>query len=198
MPLSEDGGIVLESSSGYLLAHDLVEHQNGPEAIGSVADELEALGGLWYTRGSWGYPYLSEQHRSEDLLRYELLNLFSDWLYKDWGSPIPKLGRQYLREEMEPIAASMSEEYFNELSSCALRVVPHRKKLVREFSKGSLRFLCSGAAKAHRRYGSQHTANNFFCLMVQAAKDILSEVEVPGQVFRLSYSFSNYRIKSIY
>ena len=34
--------------SGLLVAHDLLEHQNGLRAIGSVGDELEALGGIWH------------------------------------------------------------------------------------------------------------------------------------------------------
>ena len=36
------------------LAHDLTEHVNGLKSIGTVADELEALGAIWVTRGQYG------------------------------------------------------------------------------------------------------------------------------------------------
>lgn len=36
---------------GRLIAHDLLEHVNGPEVIGDIGDELEALGAIWYVRG---------------------------------------------------------------------------------------------------------------------------------------------------
>lgn len=39
---------------GFLIAHDLLEHQNGISAIGSVGDELEAVGAGWFTRGEMG------------------------------------------------------------------------------------------------------------------------------------------------
>lgn len=41
--------------TGDLIAHDLLEHQNGIKNIGSIADELEAIGGIMYVRGPSGY-----------------------------------------------------------------------------------------------------------------------------------------------
>lgn len=39
---------------GINIAHDIVEHVNGFARIGTIADELEALGAIWYVRGQWG------------------------------------------------------------------------------------------------------------------------------------------------
>lgn len=39
---------------GRLVAHDVLEHQNGPEAVGGIADEIEALGGAYFIRGVTG------------------------------------------------------------------------------------------------------------------------------------------------
>lgn len=39
------------TTSGILIAHDLVEHVNGMSSIGSISDELEACGGVWFVRG---------------------------------------------------------------------------------------------------------------------------------------------------
>jgi len=36
---------------GRLMAHDLLEHLDGVAAVGSVADEILALGALWHVRG---------------------------------------------------------------------------------------------------------------------------------------------------
>lgn len=48
MPRHDDTNAAME---GLLIAHDLIEHQNGADKIGGIDDELEALGGIWYTRG---------------------------------------------------------------------------------------------------------------------------------------------------
>lgn len=54
-------GLMIEQTLGHpklnpavfaqLIAHDIVEHQNGPEAIGTGLDELQALGAVFYVRG---------------------------------------------------------------------------------------------------------------------------------------------------
>jgi hypothetical protein len=51
MPQS-DGA--MSDRDGTLTAHDVLEHVNGAEHIGSIDDELEALGAAWYTRGQHG------------------------------------------------------------------------------------------------------------------------------------------------
>jgi hypothetical protein len=59
IPLTvEDGGLritaVREGNTpgfGETIAHDIVEHVNGFHRIGGIEDELEALGGVWMTRG---------------------------------------------------------------------------------------------------------------------------------------------------
>ncbi|MGE3645673.1 MAG: hypothetical protein AB7F96_17655 [Beijerinckiaceae bacterium] len=53
-------GLGLEGSTAYdgfmacrdgsTIAHDLVEHVNGHKAIGPIADELQALGAVWFVR----------------------------------------------------------------------------------------------------------------------------------------------------
>ncbi len=40
--------------AGVLIAHDLVEHLHGPANIGGAAEELIALGAVWYVRGRHG------------------------------------------------------------------------------------------------------------------------------------------------
>lgn len=42
------------TTDALLIAHDLIEHVNGVERIGTIDDELEALGAIWYVRGQHG------------------------------------------------------------------------------------------------------------------------------------------------
>jgi hypothetical protein len=42
------------ATDGRLMAHDILEHQNGAEEIGDIGDELEALGAIWWIRGQHG------------------------------------------------------------------------------------------------------------------------------------------------
>lgn len=51
-PFNELGNFTV-MSDGRGLAHDILEHQHGVEAIGPVRDELIALGAVWWVRGQF-------------------------------------------------------------------------------------------------------------------------------------------------
>ncbi len=51
MPSNEYGDFAA-AFDGLVVAHDVMEHLNGPEKIGSVWDEFIALGAMWFIRGS--------------------------------------------------------------------------------------------------------------------------------------------------
>lgn len=64
-PATGDNGLVIEGVSvdesmpvvdtgGMVIAHDLIEHQNGLGRIGTIIDELEALGAILFVRGRSG------------------------------------------------------------------------------------------------------------------------------------------------
>lgn len=38
---------------GGVIAHDIIEHSNGVEPMGTIVDELEALGGVYFVRGQF-------------------------------------------------------------------------------------------------------------------------------------------------
>lgn len=69
------------AQDGLTIAHDLIEHVNGPQCIGTIDDELEALGAIWYVRGQHG-----ELRRDNIGSRYTIEeNLASDvtWMFRD-------------------------------------------------------------------------------------------------------------------
>jgi len=80
-------GMIMVSTAGYMLAHDLFEHVNGIDRIGSVGDEIEALGAMYFVRGWNG-------------------NVFD-------GSEEPHHRRRYISPEQD--IASDIEQQFQEL-----------------------------------------------------------------------------------
>ncbi len=68
---------MVNASMGMGIAHDLLEHINGPSEIGGINDEMEALGALWYVRGQfgrlnskgYGSMYTPEQNLASDVVR---------------------------------------------------------------------------------------------------------------------------------
>lgn len=64
------------ANEGLLIAHDILEHVNGLESIGSIDDELEALAGVWFVRGQHGMIRKGPQnHRPEEHLSSDILNM---------------------------------------------------------------------------------------------------------------------------
>lgn len=67
--------------NGIGIAHDIVEHVNGVSNIGSIEDELQALAGIWLTRGQFDdmmRPNESIYHPSYHIAS-EMLNLYLAW-----------------------------------------------------------------------------------------------------------------------
>lgn len=69
------------ANDGVLIAHDLIEHVNGPEQIGSIDDELEALGAVWYVRGQYGElrrDGIGSRYTVEENIASDVIRMFSD------------------------------------------------------------------------------------------------------------------------
>lgn len=67
---------------GRLLTHDVLEHLNGPQQIGSVWDECEALGAYIYVRGQFGGDSVESRYRPfslADNLAADLSRMFGQW-----------------------------------------------------------------------------------------------------------------------
>lgn len=69
------------ANDGVLIAHDLIEHVNGPEKIGSIDDELEALGAIWYVRGQYGElrrDGVGSRYTVEENIASDVVRMFRD------------------------------------------------------------------------------------------------------------------------
>lgn len=176
------------ANSGLLVAHDIVEHVNGLAAIGTIGDELMALGGAWRCRGQWGdivrgtvgSTLSPEQHIAGDIPE----------LYHLYRSGVP------LREEVPNLINEDKED--RELFE---RILETAKPMVRgnwdddwdhkswvEFSEAAVPLMMKGAIKFTKRWEDDLIGNSQFWAIhyeVQAVLD--TELVQEGQVWRLGY-----------
>ena len=171
---------------GRLLAHDLLEHVNGLESIGSIDDELEALGGVWCVRGNTGLlgNEFYSQHQS---IAHDVVNLFEYWRS---GVALRKNAPQ-TRGTNEDI-----EDILNE----GLRFVePEDKALYRDFMVQARRFMLIGYRKAMKRFRNAVCTYSLFKNLESTLNNMVNEVEHEGQQFILGYDFrANSEYREVY
>jgi hypothetical protein len=72
------------ATNGTLIAHDLLEHINGPREIGTIDDELEALGALWFVRGQFGilrHDNLGSRYSVNENIASDIVRMYRDYFY---------------------------------------------------------------------------------------------------------------------
>ncbi len=94
--------------SGRGIAHDLVEHVNGVDSIGTVTDEFQALGSLWYTRGETGTI-------TDDGMVNDLLGLVGGYTINGLGPVIPEQPESDYDNTFEWVIESFMEKVGREL-----------------------------------------------------------------------------------
>lgn len=140
-----------------LVAHDLVEHVNGIKHIGTIEDELEALGAAYLTRYIW-------DEISLDGLRHDTISLF------DYFQSTNRLLKSPRANKRSRIIDSRSLE-------CWLD--PIRKKLskdehpvmVEHFMSAAENLIQRGASKLLNKYDNAVHANMLFNNIVTALKE---------------------------
>ena len=170
---------------GLLIAHDVIEHQNGFGHIGKVWDELEALGGIWYIRGRWGDMMTPSIHSPQTNVASDVSRMLQDWLdettprchqftftrpcdYDEDFDEILAIARKNIRaEDPECVSSGAADEYLIEAK--------HRLRI--------------GFRKAWRRFdGSGFAGNNQFRAIKEAVDQHLRwGPEFEGQEFILTY-----------
>jgi hypothetical protein len=185
---------------GTLIAHDILEHQNGAGEIGSVWDELEALGGLWQVRGRHG-DMCELKHRSfwspAQNVASDVSRMFGDWIDHQYCGPggLSAGGRRHdyddeFREIVEYARESIRAEYTDmgngspgedengwspdlyEALDTYLALVPRRMRI--------------GFRKAARRFGRDPYGGISMFKEIQRAVGTAS-IEFEGQEFVLTY-----------
>ncbi len=213
---SDEDDVTAVDRTGLVIAHDVLEHQNGPKNVGHVWDELEALGGIWYVRGQWGdmldnrpsyYP--PAHHVASDIER-----MFSAWeLSGAYNGP---------RDGRDGSRPSLWDEDFAEIISKARDMIraEHRDigrgdpgedeqgwtadtfASVDEYLRVALHRMRNGFRKAQRRFERnghlRFNGCNLFGAIRDAVADAVRHIDYEGQEFVLRYGMQEATCHEVY
>lgn len=194
VPLGDEE--IFSSTSGVLIAHDIIEHQNGPSAIGGVGDEMEALGGVWFTRG--GLDDINRinsnslsVYSSYQQVAFDVVELWRQ--YEVWGMPVPKVS-----------AIPDFEDDLRDILRHAIAEIPKEdedapRDEIAAFIRDAKHLLRSGWAKAVATWdGDQYAANNQFWAIAAAVDPFAGNCNLEGQEYSLTYGDGNAFCEEIY
>lgn len=185
---------LMTDRDGSLIAHDLLEHQNGPKNMGPVWDELEALGGVWYCRGQWGDLGTRSVWSPAHNVASDVERMFIQWACED---------HEYCGPGGLSVGSRPSDydEDFNEIIDIARDMIrleqrdgwdeaDHEEQLS-VYLTFSLHRMRSGFRKAKRRFerdgASRFNGHSLFSAVKDACAKAAKCIDYEGQEFRLSY-----------
>lgn len=177
------------TNDGLLIAHDILEHQNGLRSIGSVDDELEALGAIWYTRG-WtgqlrrdggGSMYSSEESIGSDILN--LAQVYNNGV--NFRTPVPNTRASEAEDPLQAICESGFDWIRKEFQHYDDEDI--NKERMSHYKASVIHYLRRGYSKAKKRFGSKNKAHHMFWSIAEAVNPVAKHVEFEGQQFKLSY-----------
>ena len=176
------------ANEGLLIAHDLIEHQNGTDQIGSLDDELEALGGTWYVRGQHAdISRPSRGHSPQSDLASDVLNMARIYNFGvEFHTKVPNTRAHDQDENFREIIQQAKEDINGEIDS-----EDRDDERLETYFYAALHYMRQGYRKAHKRYESKGRffANNLFWNIAEVVDSILP-VEFEGQQFELKYSMT--------
>lgn len=187
--------------NGELTAHDVLEHQNGIANMGTVWDELEALGGIWQVRGRWGDMVREgvSYHSPQSNVASDITRMFSDFSCdSDFGPGWRRVGtRAHIHDEdfrdiieiaRKGIAAEYTDMGNGSPDEDENGWSPELHALCEDYLTLALHRMRVGFRKAERRFGDRFVGHSLFCDMRDAVKTAVKHIDYEGQEFRLSYS----------
>ncbi len=183
------------ASDGLGVAHDLIEHVNGPHLIGTIDDELEALGAIWYvragigdlTRDGTGSMHSPEHHVASDISR-----MFVDYI-----------NGHDARLKPARTTSHDCDSFFKSIIATAARMAMDEtrdsddQQFIRgewnRFAKAAMAGLRTGYRKACRKYEKhgRHYANRLFWEIEEAVRKQYQSLDFEGQRFALCYGGPN-------
>lgn len=191
---------LMADRDGSLIAHDLLEHQNGLKNMGPVWDELEALGGVWYCRGQWGDLGTPSMWSPAQNVASDVQRMLIQWTCED-------------REYCGPGGLSVGsrpfdyDEDFNAIIDIARNMIGREhgdeyKEQLAVYLTLALHRMRSGFRKAKRRFerdaASRFNGNSLFAAVKEACQQAVKHIDYEGQEFRLSYGNGEARVVEIW
>lgn len=198
LPCLEDEAMA--TTEGRLIAHDLLEHVNGIKYIGSIGDELEALGAAWFIRGQNGdiiRGYYTSNRSSEEIIAGDVANLAVKYVqsFEGFGKDpknTKKLDDDDIEESFKEIILKAKDSAISELECYfdSEEEEEEKTQFLEEFLKHALGFMRTGYRKAVRKYNDDSgSANYLFWNITEAINNVLKRVLelYEGQEFILKY-----------
>lgn len=177
--------------TGLVLAHDVIEHQQGHQKIGSIGDEMVALGGICYARGQWG-DVDNSHYSAEQSIASEITGQMAN-LYLDQGIPF----RQKLQRSRKSDPTAFVDYVIEEARSSWTTVFEvwdndqrHSQERIDSYLEACRIYMLHGAKLAERRFGSGILANEMFNQIKDTTETQISNLEFEGQEFILGYDFN--------
>jgi hypothetical protein len=192
MPVNEETNA---STEGLLIAHDLIEHINGVQNIGSIWDEMQALGALWYCRGQWsdlrrgGRGSIYTPHES---VAAEFTRMFHDFAYgANLPGKIPRTMPHDSDSDFLQIIEHADEEYNSEINPGEFTPAD-LEALKQKFNRAALSGLRIGYRKAASKYGKhgRFFGNSLFWKVAEEVQQVCKHME-QGQTFQLRYGMKD-------
>jgi len=176
------------ATDGVLLAHDVVEHVNGPRLIGTIDDELEALGAVWYVRGQHGSLQngrRTEYHTPEENIAADVTRMFRDHVYDAYVSAAKRTRATDHEEAFAAILDKAERDYSHEIND-----EDHDKAadMWPAYRAAALAGMRTGYRKAFKRWErhGRFAANTAFWAIADAVEPCAKHAE-EYQTFRLTY-----------
>ena len=178
----------MASTDSTLITHDILEHQNGITSIGSIDDELEALGGVWYVRGQHGTIRRNSFHSPEEDLQGDVMNLGMYFVDRniEFRTPVPNTRPHLHDESFKAIIKGGIRSLKRELDYMGEDL---DRKRMKQYKKACLHYMRAGFNKANRRYrGDANIAYSMFWRIADTVKPYTEHLIFEGQEFLLRYS----------
>ena len=181
------------ATEGALIAHDIIEHVNGIEKIGTIADELQAVAGVWRTRGQFAdirCDNVGRMHSPQDNVLSDVLGM-GRAVHEGSASLIM---REYDVEQahedpdygdlLEYLTPRMIQEYIESETSEACGI-----EWCKEYYETTLYHFAKGWAAHVEQHPEAFKANNHYWGMAQALDPWMTP-EYEGQQIQLHYDLS--------
>lgn len=177
------------STDGLIIAHDLLEHVNGVKAIGSIGDELLAMGACWYIRGQFGDISRNNENRSTpyESIASDLINMGSMVIEGNvpYRVPVPRTCKHDFDVDFHSIIEYAKSGLLDELGDS-------QASAINLYLKNCLHYLRKGFLLAKAKYKNALFINSIFWEIAEAVQNVINnELMYEGQRFLVRYSLSH-------
>ena len=156
-----DSDLINMTEDSRLLCHDLLEHVNGLESIGTREDELQALGAVCFGRYQFGYLDITS----------DLKNEFEQFANGCELDEIEEQKETEFDDQLEHFLNSVDYSYLSE-------ELKENNRTIEQFKKLALNYMRLGITKAQKIYKSEITLANLFFELQNKLDEMLKYLEL--------------------